>query len=208
MSNSSGTPRRIEILDSLRGIAALWVCWFHACIIFFPGSGERWWSGYGYLGVPIFYVISGFVIPYTLQQGGYSSRNFGRFFVKRTARLHPPFLASIAAVILVGAVANVLIRGANYHYGLKSIICNSLLVAPWFGEPWLLKGNWTQNLQLHDVVQGILHFQILPAHAVLGTAGLWQSGWGDIVMADIAVTHVPKEDSQRMRSAVLPSHVT
>jgi peptidoglycan/LPS O-acetylase OafA/YrhL len=158
MLNAPDAPKRIEILDSLRGFAALWVCWFHACIIFFPGSQASWWSADGYLGVPVFYVISGFVIPYTLEMGGYSYRNFGRFFVKRTVRLHPPFLASIGIIILMGAIADCVIRGANYHYGLKSVILNSLLIAPCFGEPWLLKAYWSLAVEIQWYVFAALLF--------------------------------------------------
>jgi peptidoglycan/LPS O-acetylase OafA/YrhL len=158
MLNAPDAPKRIEILDSLRGFAALWVCWFHACIIFYPGSQTSWWSADGYLGVPVFYVISGFVIPYTLELGGYSYRNFGRFFVKRTVRLHPPFLASIGMIILVGAIADRVIKGANYHYGLKSVILNSLLIAPCFGEPWLLKAYWSLAVEIQWYVFAALLF--------------------------------------------------
>jgi peptidoglycan/LPS O-acetylase OafA/YrhL len=58
-----GARDRIEILDGLRGFAALWVAWFH----FTHGSGlfqagPVLASGnYGWLGVEIFFAISGFV---------------------------------------------------------------------------------------------------------------------------------------------------
>jgi peptidoglycan/LPS O-acetylase OafA/YrhL len=81
---------RVEIVDPLRGLAALAVAWFH----FTNGSGfvkTEWLraSGrYGWLGVEVFFVISGFVIPYSMYCGGYRPRqHFGRFLAKRIARL-------------------------------------------------------------------------------------------------------------------------
>src|SRR5260370_41397871 len=67
-----GTPR-VEIVDPLRGLAALAVAWFH----FTNGSGfvkTEWLQAsgeYGWLGVDVFFVISGFVIPHSMYCGGY-----------------------------------------------------------------------------------------------------------------------------------------
>ncbi len=66
----------------------------------------------------------------------------------------------------------------------------------------VLKGNWIQSLRLHDVVQGILHFEILPGRTPSGTAAVWHPGWGDIVMTDISVTHFPWENSPLTQPAV------
>ena len=63
---------RITNLDLLRGLAALAVCIFH-----FDHDGalgvpsvSRVLS-YGYLGVQMFFVISGFIIPYSMLRSGY-----------------------------------------------------------------------------------------------------------------------------------------
>ncbi len=55
---------------------------------------------YGYLGVDIFFVISGFVIPWSLYRSRYVLRDYPRFVLKRNVRLYPPYLASIAITIL------------------------------------------------------------------------------------------------------------
>ncbi len=55
---------------------------------------------YGYLGVDIFFVISGFVIPWSLYRTRYAIRDYPRFLLKRNVRLYPPYLASIAISIL------------------------------------------------------------------------------------------------------------
>lgn len=150
---------KVLILDSLRGLAALWVCWFHACLIFYPGSQTQWWSLRGYLGVPIFFVISGFVIPYALEKSGYAPRNFLDFLAKRLVRLHPPFLASIALVILVGLTADFLIRGAHYEYRVKDVLLNSFLLVPFAGQPWLLKAYWTLAVELQWYLLAALCFR-------------------------------------------------
>jgi peptidoglycan/LPS O-acetylase OafA/YrhL len=94
----SNSQPRIGVINALRGFAALAVAWGH----FVAGQGKYLGlSGkYGYLGVDIFFVISGFVIPWSLYRSGYGLRDFPRFMVKRNIRLYPPYLASIAITIL------------------------------------------------------------------------------------------------------------
>jgi peptidoglycan/LPS O-acetylase OafA/YrhL len=52
-------------------------------------------SKFGYLGVDVFFVISGFVIPYSLWGREYSLRQFPRYMIRRAVRLEPPYLASV-----------------------------------------------------------------------------------------------------------------
>ena len=61
---SAPSHNRVDIVNALRAFAAIFVAWGH----FSLGQGT-WlsWSGrYGYTGVYIFFVISGFIIPYSL----------------------------------------------------------------------------------------------------------------------------------------------
>ncbi len=90
--------QRIGVINALRAFAALFVAWGH----FVAGQGKYLsLSGkYGYLGVHIFFVISGFVIPWSLYRARYALRDYLRFLLKRNVRLYPPYLASIVITIL------------------------------------------------------------------------------------------------------------
>ncbi|MDD1621990.1 MAG: acyltransferase [Methylococcaceae bacterium] len=93
-----GTGGRFEELDVLRGIAALGVIIFH-----YSGHCTRYFSGfpfhftYGKYGVQLFFVISGFVIYYSLEK----SRNWLDFAFSRFSRLYPIywFVLSLTTVI-------------------------------------------------------------------------------------------------------------
>ncbi|MFZ3046680.1 MAG: hypothetical protein WA151_12270, partial [Desulfatirhabdiaceae bacterium] len=71
MKNSpTGISNRLTHVDALRGLAALAVCLFHLTR-YKPGflpeySILKSICQYGYLGVEIFFVISGFIIPLAL----------------------------------------------------------------------------------------------------------------------------------------------
>jgi peptidoglycan/LPS O-acetylase OafA/YrhL len=86
-------------IDLVRGAAALAVCCWHLTTV---AQGNSWFhviSSYGYLGVQAFFVVSGFVIPYSLDGHAYQLRSYGRFLLKRFVRLEPPYLASMLFVV-------------------------------------------------------------------------------------------------------------
>jgi len=89
---------RFDFIDGLRGIAVLAVILFHLDTL----------VPYGYLGVDVFFVISGFVISRSIYfdtiNGTYS---YKKFLLKRMRRLFPAFLLmlftiNIAAYIIIG----------------------------------------------------------------------------------------------------------
>jgi hypothetical protein len=51
----------------------------------------------------------------------------------------------------------------------------------------VLKGSWLQNMNVHDVVRGILHFEILAPKTSHDTSATWHPGWGDVVINDICI---------------------
>ena len=90
---------RVVVIDVLRGFAALAVTWFHLTNIY-EWSWLRHSGNYGWLGVEVFFVLSGFVIPYSIAHTyrGYTHADFPSFFVRRVVRLEPPYILSILFV--------------------------------------------------------------------------------------------------------------
>jgi peptidoglycan/LPS O-acetylase OafA/YrhL len=60
----SDTKKHYEILDGLRGVAAVMVVIFHLLEVFSGGSHLKQIINHGYLAVDFFFVLSGFVIGY------------------------------------------------------------------------------------------------------------------------------------------------
>ena len=83
-------------IDGLRGIAVLAVIGFHAFPDYFPG---------GYIGVDVFFVISGFLITSIIlrqQRGG--TFTFSGFYARRIRRIFPALLIVLAACLLLGGL--------------------------------------------------------------------------------------------------------
>src|SRR5215813_5551141 len=81
-------------LDGLRGIAILAVVGFHAFPDYVTG---------GFVGVDVFFVLSGFLIStIILKQLRSSTFTLGDFYVRRVRRLFPALAVVLAACLLFG----------------------------------------------------------------------------------------------------------
>ena len=89
---------RYEILDGLRGVAAMIVVAFHLLETYSKGPAYQVLN-HGYLAVDFFFILSGFVIGYAYDDR-WKRMTVREFVTRRFIRLHP--MVVIGAVI--GAV--------------------------------------------------------------------------------------------------------
>lgn len=82
------SKKHYEILDGLRGVAALTVVLFHILEIFSENDHTRQIINHGYLAVDFFFVLSGFVVGHAYDDR-WSAMSLGGFFKRRLIRLHP-----------------------------------------------------------------------------------------------------------------------
>src|SRR5881397_2950111 len=89
--------RRLAWLDALRGIAALVVVYEHAQDPIFPElrTTVAPWFDTGKFGVMVFFLVSGYIIPASLERRG-SIRDF---WVSRLFRLYPLWAVAVAGVL-------------------------------------------------------------------------------------------------------------
>ncbi len=78
---------RYEILDGLRGVAAMLVVAYHLFETYFFGAPDQP-INHGYLAVDFFFVLSGFVIGYAYDDR-WNRMSTWNFFKRRLIRLHP-----------------------------------------------------------------------------------------------------------------------
>ncbi len=92
------------ILDSLRAFAAISVCLHHFVNTTTDYIQTTWILdifSVGKYGVQMFFVISGFIIPWSMYQAKFKIQHFFKFALKRFSRLEPPYIISILIVIVV-----------------------------------------------------------------------------------------------------------
>jgi peptidoglycan/LPS O-acetylase OafA/YrhL len=85
-------------LDGLRGISILAVLFYHGNVL--------WWGRGGYLGVDIFFVLSGFLITSLLleESAQTGTISFKNFYMRRALRLLPALILLIALSLLFVAI--------------------------------------------------------------------------------------------------------
>ncbi|HXZ79523.1 MAG TPA: acyltransferase [Terriglobales bacterium] len=139
---------RIEIVGALRGLAALAVCWFHFTYGQHPLLHRS--GAYGWLGVHVFFVISGFIIPYSMYRAGYRLQNYFRFAAKRLARLHPPYVASIVItlVMIYAALWVPTADGYRPEVGFSQLLLHFFYLNDVAGKPWFNVVYWTLAVEL------------------------------------------------------------
>ncbi len=101
------TPKRLASLDSLRAVAIFLVLGRH---MDWPPADHGllnvvswYWHQGGWIGVDLFFVLSGFLIGGLLfaEYKRYGGISYGRFFVRRGLKIYPPFFALLAVTIVV-----------------------------------------------------------------------------------------------------------
>lgn len=98
-----------EILDGLRGVAALLVVLFHLFEIFSGGNHVKQIINHGYLAVDFFFLLSGFVLGYAYDDR-WKKMTLKEFFKRRIIRLQP--------MIIVGSLIGGLLFYSQISPGL------------------------------------------------------------------------------------------
>ena len=132
---------RLPVLDVLRFIAALSVVIYH--MTFRPQEsalfgGLQAVSKYGYLGVDLFFIISGFVILWSAM-----GRTVPAYLISRVARLFPSFWVAI----LVTSATMLALRPERLQ-PLRDITVNFTMVPGYLGASYVDGVYWTLAIEL------------------------------------------------------------
>ena len=101
---------RMTLIDGLRGVASVSVIMVHFSG-FWHSTSEHALSAFmiyiaplGCHGVDIFFVLSGFVIAYSLKQKKIDIESYLKFVIRRSIRIDPPYWAAIGIMYFVWIV--------------------------------------------------------------------------------------------------------
>jgi peptidoglycan/LPS O-acetylase OafA/YrhL len=118
---------------------------------------------FGYLGVDIFFVISGFVLPWAMARSHYCLHDYPRFLLKRILRLDPPYLVTLT--LLIGLA---LLGWARHAFQPDRLLLSFPQVAlhlgylnAFFGYEWLSPIFWSLAIEFQYYVLLGLIFPLL-----------------------------------------------
>ena len=173
------TPADLRPLTALRFAAALWV----AVYTFWPnlaGAPQTTVVAKGYLGVELFFVLSGFILSHVyLQAAGEKRFSYRGFLWARIARVYPLHLATLIGV--GGLAAAALIAGMSVDANVpswSSLPANLLMlhawglapVAGWNHPSWSISAEWFAYLCFPLFAFVFWRLRDKPVAAVVGTA--------------------------------------
>jgi peptidoglycan/LPS O-acetylase OafA/YrhL len=145
---------RYDSLDLWRGLACLLVVVFHTTygdtvtyaskqsLADHGGRTVEWllaFTGEFWVGVPVFFVISGYCIAASADSSRRKPHAAGRFFVRRFRRIYPPLW-----VFLAGCVLAILVLPSSWFPGEKHEGLGHLVNPPGALQP----ANWLGTLTL------------------------------------------------------------
>jgi peptidoglycan/LPS O-acetylase OafA/YrhL len=148
---------RIPVLDGLRGIAILLVMVYHVWL-FGTAFGQTRWerlyahaAGVGWVGVDLFFVLSGFLITGILYDSRHNPHYYRVFYARRTVRIFPLYYAFLA--LFCGIVPFVL-RLLHHPEFAPSYDTTTVKLFVW---SYTL--NWYEGLKGFSIVsRSLMHF--------------------------------------------------
>lgn len=178
LAEPSPTRRHFTTIDALRGFAALSVCLFHLGSSAVPKLSSPLTArltSWGWTGVEVFFVISGFVIPYVLLRADYHWRDGRNFLARRFVRIWPPSAILIALTVAQYAVINR--SGMGDPAGWTSIepariAANLAYAVPFTSQSWLNGILWTLSVEFQYYLLLALIFPLLANRLCLAAFGL------------------------------------
>ncbi|MBD1394717.1 acyltransferase family protein [Mucilaginibacter glaciei] len=149
----------LKNINILRGIAALAVTWFHLTNNSSLGKSVAATGQYGYLGVEIFFVISGYILPYSMAMRSYRLADYGRFNAKRLLRIYPPYVITIILGIALMMVTKVPVPDSRILLSEFAYL-NSIL-----GYFWTVPVFWTLAIEVQFYIFISLFYPLITSRS-------------------------------------------
>ena len=136
---------RLAWLDALRGLAALAVVFDHASMLVVTSTHSflYQWFNFGQYGVFVFFLVSGYIIPASLERKG----SIRGFWISRGFRLYPLYVLAIIASGVGYELGYGTLRGAQHH-PVQSAAADLLMLPNVLGGPNVPNVTWTLSYEM------------------------------------------------------------
>ncbi|MCP9949851.1 MULTISPECIES: acyltransferase family protein [Actinomadura] len=146
-SDVSPATSRLGWLDALRGGAALAVALHHASYVYLPGLRARMadWFDPGLVGVLVFFLVSGYIVPASLERRG-SVRGFwiGRFF-----RIYPLLAVTCLLAVLPFLLGVLGLRaGLETYSPATAVLAHMTMLQDVLNVPNAMNVLWTLSYEM------------------------------------------------------------
>jgi peptidoglycan/LPS O-acetylase OafA/YrhL len=164
--------KKIIAVEWLRGLASFGVCEMHMfCALAFFSKEDVFFQTYifpisimGRMGVPVFFVISGFIIPYSMWQNKYNLKQWANFIARRLIRLDPPYILSILLILFITFVMAKITGNTAFHIEWQNVLLHIGYINVFFNKPWLCGVYWTLAIEFQYYLLIALIFPLI-SHA-------------------------------------------
>jgi peptidoglycan/LPS O-acetylase OafA/YrhL len=154
-------PARLAWLDALRGYAALVVVCFHLSpqVIGLDRHLEVMRRiDLGKYGVLLFFLVSGYVIPMSLERHG----SLRRFWIGRLCRIYPAYLAAIALFAVVCAAGWLRWPQSVRAETVTGVLAHATMLPELLGQRGALRVFWTLSYEMtfYLIVSGLFAWRL------------------------------------------------
>jgi len=127
-------------LTGLRFYAAMWVFLYHFFPVYTTLSKVQFFE-IGYLGVDVFFVLSGFILTYVYYNKFFfnkvTGRDYWNFIVKRFAKIYPLHFVITLIFIPFSCVGKYLFHQDSIHLYFNALLQNFLMIHSWSTTQYL-----------------------------------------------------------------------
>lgn len=136
---------RMAWLDAMRGFAALCVVFDHSTYLILTPIRDLLyrWLDLGQYGVFVFFLVSGYIIPASLERKG----SVRAFWIGRAFRLYPPYLLALLLSV-AGFAAGVITIGGAQHHPLIAAFSWLLMMPNLLSGPNVPNVTWTLSYEM------------------------------------------------------------
>jgi peptidoglycan/LPS O-acetylase OafA/YrhL len=137
---------RLAWLDALRGIAAMLVVYEHLSLFVFHRyrlAVEHWFLA-GYAGVCLFFLVSGYIIPASLERRG----SLRGFWVGRLFRLYPLFAVVLGLLVVLDLAGLRPLAPKGLPHPVATAVAHTMMLPSLLGMPDILGVTWTLAFEM------------------------------------------------------------